>query len=83
MGGLISQNRTDGTSGVPGLSRIPLIGRLFRTEGRNSSRTELVLMLTPYVLTEHRDGEAITEEFRRRLAPDHPGRLESEPAQPP
>ena len=83
MGGLISQNRTDGTSGVPGLSRIPLIGRLFRTEGRNSSRTELVLMLIPYVLTEHRDGEAITEEFRRRLAPGHPGGLRPEPVQQP
>jgi general secretion pathway protein D len=75
MGGLISENRTDGTSGVPGLSRIPLVGRLFRTDGQNSSRTELVLMLVPYVLPDHRDGEAITEEFRRRLAPDHPGRF--------
>jgi len=73
MGGLISENRTDGTSGVPGLSRIPLLGRLFRTDGRNSSRTELVLMLIPYVLPDHRDAEAITEEFRRRLAPSHPG----------
>lgn len=76
MGGLISENRTDGTSGVPGLSRIPLFGRLFRTEGQNSSRTELVLMLVPYVLPDHRDGEAITEEFRRRLAPNHPGRFD-------
>jgi len=83
MGGLISENRTDGTSGVPGLSRIPLFGRLFRTEGRNATRTELVLMLIPYVLPDHRDAEAITEEFRRRLAPDHPGGLAPQEAEPP
>lgn len=73
MGGLISESRTEGSSGVPGLSRLPLIGRLFRSDGRNSSRTELVVMLIPYVLPDHRDAEAITEAFRARLSPGHPG----------
>lgn len=78
MGGLISENRTDGTSGVPGLSRIPLLGRLFRVDGRNATRTELALLLMPYVLPDPNEAEDITEAFRARLAPEHPGRADAQ-----
>ena len=72
LGGLISQNESEAQSRVPGLGRVPLLGRLFRTESRSSDRTELVILIVPYILEDYEDSERITEEFRRRLAPEHP-----------
>ncbi|NDY96319.1 secretin N-terminal domain-containing protein [Wenzhouxiangella limi] len=74
LGGLISENRSEGTSGVPGFSRIPLLGRLFRSDGASSNRTELVILMIPYILPGHDEAEKITEAFRLRLTPSHPGR---------
>lgn len=50
IGGLVTDSVVDSVRGVPGLSKIPFIGRAFRTEGKIKSKTELVIMLTPRIL---------------------------------
>ncbi|MEO8315480.1 MAG: pilus assembly protein N-terminal domain-containing protein [Pseudomonadota bacterium] len=47
IAGLVSQERSRDRSGVPGLSRIPGIGKLFSTSRRLERETELVVLITP------------------------------------
>ena len=68
MGGLTSINQSDGDTGVPGLGRIPLLGRLFRSETFQEDRTELVVLVIPYVIASHEEGLELTKRIERQLA---------------
>ena len=67
MGGLIANSRSAGQTGVPALGRVPLLGRLFRGDSLQEDRTELLIMVIPYVVASHEEGSALTEELRQRL----------------
>ena len=67
LAGLIADTNTTGSSGVPLLSKIPLIGGLFGTQSLIKKRTELVLLITPTVVTNPDDARAVTEEIRKKL----------------
>jgi general secretion pathway protein D len=67
LGGLITNNRTNGRSGVPVLSDIPVVGSLFSTTTNNNGRTELLVLLTPRVIRNANDARAMTEELRERM----------------
>ena len=67
IGGLISANRSLGQNGVPVLGRIPVVGRLFRSDLYQNDRTELVIMVIPYVVADHRQSVELTERIRRQL----------------
>jgi len=67
LGGLITEQREQGKSGVPVLSRLPVIGALFGKIDKVLDRTELVVLLTPRVVTNRVDSRAITYEFKRKL----------------
>ena len=47
LGGLFSQKNKTGTDSVPGLGSIPWIGSLFRHDGKDNERRELVVFITP------------------------------------
>ncbi|QAU25488.1 type II secretion system protein GspD [Dyella sp. M7H15-1] len=64
LGGLIQQTNTDTNSGVPVLSDIPLLGKLFGSTGRNKSRTELIVLITPRVITNSDDAKQITDDYQ-------------------
>ncbi|MBF6639614.1 type II and III secretion system protein [Rouxiella silvae] len=49
LAGLIKQDKSDGEQGLPWLSHIPLIGGLFGNSSRSSSRTEVILLITPHL----------------------------------
>jgi type II secretion system protein D len=49
LGGLITDNKSVTKTGIPVLSRIPLIGPLFRTTNRSGARTELIILMRPEV----------------------------------
>jgi type II secretory pathway component GspD/PulD (secretin) len=49
LGGLITDNKQVSKDGIPLLSRIPLIGALFRNTVRNLDRTELIVLMRPEV----------------------------------
>ena len=67
LGGLISNSQTEGTTGVPILSDIPLLGQLFRVDKKESTRTELVILLIPYVIDNDQEAQAITQTIQERL----------------
>ena len=67
MGGLVANNQTDGQAGIPGLSRIPLLGRLFRKDAFVESRTELAILVIPYVVANHEEGRELTERIKASL----------------
>jgi general secretion pathway protein D len=50
LAGLISESSAATTSNVPGLSRVPLLGALLRSDEKKRERTELVLLITVRVL---------------------------------
>ena len=64
IGGLMSQRQTVGDSGVPYLKDVPLLGNLFKTQSRGRNRTEMVLMIVPYIL----ESDSQTEELTRSLS---------------
>lgn len=50
LGGLISDQDRKSSSGIPGLSRLPILGRLFSAPSDSHSKTEIVLSITPRVV---------------------------------
>jgi general secretion pathway protein D len=67
MGGLISNTTTTGGTEIPGLGRIPVVGELFRSRSRTGNRTELMVLITPYVIEDAAQARQITEALRARL----------------
>lgn len=67
LGGLISENFQSGATGVPGLSKIPFFGGLFKSDSNNSDRTELVMLITPRVMTDLSEWSRIRDAFSDRL----------------
>lgn len=67
LGGLIYNNRNEGRSGVPILSDIPLIGQLFRVDKASTTRTELIIMIIPYIIEDEEETTAITEALQQQL----------------
>ncbi|SMP12486.1 MSHA biogenesis protein MshL [Desulfurobacterium pacificum] len=49
LGGLIAKSKSETKEGVPFFQDLPLIGNAFKSNTQTSSKTELVIMLTPYV----------------------------------
>lgn len=50
MAGLLSDQTRQNTDGVPELKNLPILGALFRSKDFRSSQSELVIMVTPYVV---------------------------------
>ena len=67
LGGLISDSRSKGQSGVPILKDLPLIGQLFRVDKTEGVRTELVIMIIVYVIDDDAEAKAITEAVKNQL----------------
>ncbi len=64
LGGLISQDGSVSDSGVPLLKDIPLLGALFKKQGNDSNRTELLVMITPHVVNDDFEAEEISSAMR-------------------
>jgi len=67
LGGLIRDNQSSGRRGVPLLMDIPGLGALFSTQSDTSTRTELLVFITPRVLEGEEDLRAINREMRGRM----------------
>ena len=67
MGGLISGTRSGGDTGVPGIARIPVLGRLFRADSYQEDRTELVILVIPYVVADYEEGWRLTKQIQDQL----------------
>ena len=67
LGGLIEDDVDEINTGVPVLKDIPLVGALFGATTKVTDRKELLVMITPKVLTNPQDAIEATEELRRRF----------------
>ena len=67
LGGLFSDQRTTGLTGIPLLDRIPLVGNLFSSHDDQHDRTELMVLITPHVVDSPEKARAITNELRKKL----------------
>lgn len=67
LGGLITDSRTNTSTGLPYLSRLPVIGWLFGTKGDSAARTELLVLITPRVVGSMDQARQVTQELRNRL----------------
>ena len=67
LGGLITERDTDSTSGVPVLSKLPVVGPLFGTRTLDTTRNELIVLITPTVISTPEEARAVTRELRERL----------------
>jgi general secretion pathway protein D len=64
LAGLISENFSDGESGIPYLKDIPILGNLFKTQSRAVNKTELIILLTPYIIDSRCVSIKIDKHFR-------------------
>jgi general secretion pathway protein D len=67
LGGLISDERSNSKSGLPGGYDVPILGFLFSNTSRKADRTELVVVITPRVVANDQDALKVTDDFRKRL----------------
>ncbi|MEN5317850.1 type II secretion system secretin GspD [[Pseudomonas] hibiscicola] len=67
LAGLITDSGTDGSSGIPGLSRIPVVGALFGQKSRSSRRSEVIVLLTPSIVRNSLEARNLTDEYSQRF----------------
>ncbi|MCI1035074.1 MULTISPECIES: DNA uptake porin HofQ [Raoultella] len=53
LGGIFSQKNKSARDSIPLLGDIPLLGQLFRRDGKDNERRELVVFITPRILAVH------------------------------
>ena len=51
IGGLIKDESLDSNDRIPVLGNIPVLGKLFRKESRSTSKSEIVIFLTPHIIS--------------------------------
>jgi general secretion pathway protein D len=49
------------------LKDLPLIGPLFGTTNSNNQKTEMLVLITPYIIADDHDAQEITQAFRNQL----------------
>jgi general secretion pathway protein D len=86
LAGLISERDEKTSAGLPGLSRLPVVGGLFGTQGSNKRRSEIIILITATIVRDQQGLRDYTDDYSRRframdpLPP--PGKLRPVPAQP-
>jgi general secretion pathway protein D len=67
IGGLIQDSKNVTKSGIPLLSRIPLLGALFGQHEYITGKTELILLMTPHIITDQLQSDTVTREFKEKV----------------
>jgi len=65
LGGLVNTRDSKGRTKVPILGDIPLLGTFFRADSSSDTRSELVILITPYVLLSPEDALRETDRIHR------------------
>jgi pilus assembly protein CpaC len=63
LSGLVNSEMSTAIDRVPALSRIPILGRLFRSDDFRTNRTELVVLLEPEII---QPGDGLAQQLRQR-----------------
>lgn len=81
IGGLMTNNMSETIGGVPGISKVPYLGTLFRRTEQIANKSELVILLRPVVATNKNFIKAIEDSkqrFQILKRPFHVGGLQKE-----
>lgn len=72
IGGLIRENRSNGAAGIPWLVSVPMLRWLFGKQSDSYAKTELIIMISPYVIDDFDDVDAVTREFKKKTRTLYP-----------
>ena len=67
IGGMIRESKGGDRSGIPFLYKIPIIGWLFGSSAKSTTKTELLILLTPRVVSTDKEARLITEEYKKLI----------------
>ncbi|QWP78593.1 type II secretion system secretin GspD [Lysobacter sp. K5869] len=67
LAGLINDETRRTGAGLPGLSRIPVLGGLFGKQGSATTRRETIILLTPTLVRSPQESRNLTDEYSRRF----------------
>ena len=67
LGGLFKDTKGEAETKVPLLGDIPLLGNLFKYTSKTSEKTELLILVTPSILTTTDEAVQITDELKKQL----------------
>lgn len=72
IAGLIKSDTVDSLNGFPGISNIPVLGKLFQSQSFQRKESELLIMVTPYLVKPYSEAEAVMDnasasDLERRL----------------
>jgi general secretion pathway protein D len=68
LGGLITKTRDTSASSIPYLGDIPVLGNLFRFDSVSEQRTELLIIMTPYIVRKPEDADALNQIETQRMS---------------
>lgn len=78
IGGLIREDNSRSRSGVPFLSKVPLLGWLFGTTEDESKRQEIIILLTPHVIKNQKEAKSISTDYIDRMSETSQGRIKKD-----
>lgn len=78
IGGLMREDNSKARSGLPFLSKIPLLGWLFGDTDVTDNRTELIILLTPHVLKNQREIGGMTSDYVDKFTSTSKGKINRE-----
>ena len=67
LGGLIREDTGKSNTGVPFLSSVPVVGNLFKSTDNTRTRTEIIVLITPRVIYNSEDAQAVTQEYQDKF----------------
>ncbi|CAD2249108.1 MULTISPECIES: type II secretion system secretin GspD [Xanthomonas] len=67
LAGLIDDTTSDGSSGIPFLSKLPVVGALFGSKSRNSNRREVIVLITPSIVRNPQEARNLTDEYGQKF----------------
>src|SRR5690606_9516762 len=80
LGGLIQEQTNESQSGLPFVSRVPFLRNLFGSSSNHRDRTELIVLITPRVISSVDEGRQATQEYVRQFQSLTPLRTSAQPS---
>ena len=67
LGGIIKNSISATTNKIPVLGDIPVLGKLFQTNGTTKSKTELLVFLTPRIVRDSEEARKLREDTQKQM----------------
>ncbi|NIK39130.1 general secretion pathway protein D [Xanthomonas arboricola] len=67
LAGLIDDSTSDGSAGVPFLSKLPVVGALFGQKTRDTTRREVIVLITPSIVRNPQEARNLTDEYGKKF----------------